>query len=153
MPLPKRHRWMVFMPFEITPKDARQMTTGDGLPSIDKVPDTQLAAGEVPLAEDPRPWFGLHNVVRDLVTVGCFDCEQPYSDEVEAAGCPGEPSGKLAYVDEAGRDNYPDAVADRGGNVAPNTALGSVGRNDPCPCGSGRKYKRCHGKPGGPDAG
>jgi preprotein translocase subunit SecA len=20
-----------------------------------------------------------------------------------------------------------------------------VGRNDPCPCGSGRKYKRCHG--------
>jgi preprotein translocase subunit SecA len=22
---------------------------------------------------------------------------------------------------------------------------GSVGRNDPCPCGSGRKYKKCHG--------
>jgi preprotein translocase subunit SecA len=21
----------------------------------------------------------------------------------------------------------------------------SIGRNDPCPCGSGRKYKRCHG--------
>jgi preprotein translocase subunit SecA len=21
-----------------------------------------------------------------------------------------------------------------------------VGRNDPCPCGSGRKYKHCHGK-------
>ncbi|MCJ7779611.1 MAG: SEC-C domain-containing protein [Acidimicrobiia bacterium] len=21
----------------------------------------------------------------------------------------------------------------------------SVGRNDPCPCGSGYKYKRCHG--------
>jgi uncharacterized protein len=20
-----------------------------------------------------------------------------------------------------------------------------VGRNDPCPCGSGRKYKACHG--------
>ncbi|MBN1585788.1 SEC-C domain-containing protein [Candidatus Uhrbacteria bacterium] len=20
------------------------------------------------------------------------------------------------------------------------------GRNDPCPCGSGRKYKKCHGK-------
>ncbi len=25
-----------------------------------------------------------------------------------------------------------------------------VGRNDPCPCGSGRKYKHCHGRPGGP---
>ncbi len=22
-----------------------------------------------------------------------------------------------------------------------------VGRNDPCPCGSGKKYKQCHGKP------
>ena len=21
-----------------------------------------------------------------------------------------------------------------------------VGRNDPCPCGSGQKYKKCHGK-------
>ncbi len=23
-----------------------------------------------------------------------------------------------------------------------------TGRNDPCPCGSGRKYKKCHGRPG-----
>jgi uncharacterized protein YecA (UPF0149 family) len=22
-----------------------------------------------------------------------------------------------------------------------------VGRNDPCPCGSGAKYKKCHGDP------
>ena len=21
-----------------------------------------------------------------------------------------------------------------------------IGRNSPCPCGSGKKYKRCHGK-------
>ena len=21
-----------------------------------------------------------------------------------------------------------------------------IGRNDPCPCGSGKKYKNCHGK-------
>jgi preprotein translocase subunit SecA len=24
-----------------------------------------------------------------------------------------------------------------------------VGRNEPCPCGSGKKYKHCHGRPGG----
>ena len=24
-------------------------------------------------------------------------------------------------------------------------AVGKVGRNDPCPCGSGKKYKKCHG--------
>jgi preprotein translocase subunit SecA len=23
----------------------------------------------------------------------------------------------------------------------------AVGRNDPCPCGSGKKYKKCCGKP------
>ena len=23
--------------------------------------------------------------------------------------------------------------------------MGKVGRNEPCPCGSGRKFKRCHG--------
>jgi preprotein translocase subunit SecA len=22
----------------------------------------------------------------------------------------------------------------------------TVGRNDPCPCGSGKKFKNCHGK-------
>jgi len=27
-----------------------------------------------------------------------------------------------------------------------------IGRNDPCPCGSGRKYKHCHGKPEAPAA-
>jgi preprotein translocase subunit SecA len=25
-------------------------------------------------------------------------------------------------------------------------AMEKVGRNDPCPCGSGKKYKHCHGK-------
>ena len=26
-----------------------------------------------------------------------------------------------------------------------NTEFENVGRNDPCPCGSGKKYKKCHG--------
>ena len=26
------------------------------------------------------------------------------------------------------------------------SAIGKTGRNDPCPCGSGKKYKRCHGQ-------
>ena len=25
------------------------------------------------------------------------------------------------------------------------TSWGKVGRNEACPCGSGKKYKRCHG--------
>ncbi|MDR0562148.1 MAG: YchJ family protein [Spirochaetaceae bacterium] len=35
------------------------------------------------------------------------------------------------------------------GEIVPKTIVRSspkVGRNDPCPCGSGKKYKHCHGK-------
>ncbi len=30
-------------------------------------------------------------------------------------------------------------------HTTPRQASGHIGRNDPCPCGSGRKYKKCHG--------
>ncbi len=33
------------------------------------------------------------------------------------------------------------------GNPAAAGDFANVGRNDPCPCGSGRKFKRCHGDP------
>ncbi len=29
----------------------------------------------------------------------------------------------------------------------PNDPFANVGRNDPCPCGSGKKFKKCHGAP------
>jgi uncharacterized protein YecA (UPF0149 family) len=31
-------------------------------------------------------------------------------------------------------------------NKAKDEAGHKIGRNDPCPCGSGKKYKKCHGK-------
>ncbi len=33
-----------------------------------------------------------------------------------------------------------------GGPTQPIRSEQKVGRNDPCPCGSGKKYKHCHGK-------
>jgi preprotein translocase subunit SecA len=42
-----------------------------------------------------------------------------------------------------------DSAAE-GGDVAvaaaPVRAEPKVGRNEPCPCGSGKKYKHCHGQ-------
>ena len=38
--------------------------------------------------------------------------------------------------------------AEMGDNETPKTVVNKeekVGRNDPCPCGSGKKYKKCHG--------
>jgi preprotein translocase subunit SecA len=34
---------------------------------------------------------------------------------------------------------------DGSGGAAPVAAGQKTGRNDPCPCGSGKKYKKCHG--------
>ncbi len=48
---------------------------------------------------------------------------------------------------------YEEALAGEGANAASSQKsapfvrqMGKIGRNDPCPCGSGKKYKHCHGK-------
>ncbi len=56
-------------------------------------------------------------------------------------------------VDAAGED-YGVSERDRFEPGGPDTAVKQepvkvgpkIGRNDPCPCGSGKKYKNCHGK-------
>lgn len=40
----------------------------------------------------------------------------------------------------------PEAAARAGFDEADPTTWGTPGRNDPCPCGSGEKFKHCHGK-------
>src|SRR4029079_7057130 len=53
----------------------------------------------------------------------------------------GPPSARAPRAHRAGhRVGGPRGEA--GGATA---AVPEVGRNDPCPCGSGRKYKKCHG--------
>jgi preprotein translocase subunit SecA len=48
-----------------------------------------------------------------------------------------------------GRQGYDQAIANsmpQPEKRQPIIAEPKVGRNDPCPCGSGKKYKQCHGK-------
>ena len=40
----------------------------------------------------------------------------------------------------------PQALAAPGFDETDPTTWGNPGRNDPCPCGSGEKFKHCHGK-------
>ncbi len=54
------------------------------------------------------------------------------------------------FAPTAGRPAVPapsPAVTSSAGPLrqAPVPGAGEVGRNDPCPCGSGKKYKKCHG--------
>jgi preprotein translocase subunit SecA len=43
------------------------------------------------------------------------------------------------------RPHEPAAARGGGGPLKPIRAQEKVGRNDPCPCGSGKKFKKCHG--------
>jgi hypothetical protein len=64
------------------------------------------------------------------------------SETVPAFG--GGPAAAPAAVPQ--RAKQPARV---GGDDAPVQTIRreepKVGRNDPCPCGSGKKYKKCHG--------
>jgi uncharacterized protein len=46
-------------------------------------------------------------------------------------------------ADELRRDGTPSKVMAWMRELP--SALATAGRNDPCPCGSGAKFKRCHG--------
>ena len=60
-------------------------------------------------------------------------------------------TGRDAIVMAEGGEEAPEMESEerRGGVAVVEQRVLSddqkVGRNDPCPCGSGKKYKRCHG--------
>ena len=78
-----------------------------------------------------------NDVTRLLMTVQ-IRTEAPL-EEVEAAGVENVQYHHADYDEALGtkRSEGDDAAA----NAGP-----KVGRNEPCPCGSGKKYKHCHGK-------
>jgi preprotein translocase subunit SecA len=53
----------------------------------------------------------------------------------------------LFHVELAKPKTEPQRVAANptGGRATKQAVSDKIGRNDPCPCGSGKKYKRCHG--------
>ena len=63
---------------------------------------------------------------------------------IDVAARIGEDEFALAdYTQTFGADDGEVATADRDPNNP--ATWGKVGRNEPCPCGSGKKYKKCHG--------
>jgi preprotein translocase subunit SecA len=73
--------------------------------------------------------------VEEHVPVGAVDVGPAEPPKQQAAARP-EPT-----VVGAGRARSLNAAPARTANVDWST----VGRNDPCPCGSGKKFKKCHG--------
>ena len=95
---------------------------------------SKLMRGQIMVAPNPNP-------------------EQAPAPQVQQA--PAQPLRPQVPQYRTSREAYPGADAQRAaaaapqGNNRPVSPIVSgprVGRNDPCPCGSGKKYKSCHGK-------
>lgn len=54
--------------------------------------------------------------------------------------------GRQSAPARGGGKSRRESPADGGGRRQPVKKDHKVGRNDPCPCGSGKKYKKCCGK-------
>jgi preprotein translocase subunit SecA len=81
-------------------------------------------------------------VTRTLMTVRI----QSQDQAAEAAQAIEEHASQLANVTYTAptEDGGVSQVADTG--LLGEAPVPKVGRNDPCPCGSGKKYKQCHGR-------
>ena len=112
-----------------------------------------------PLNEFKREAFIMFDAMlsnlRELVCQRLAQFELHSADELEALEIKAPTNMHETRLDPAA-GYQPTPVSDIGGTVRiktdgpvdPNdpTTWGKVGRNDNCPCGSGKKYKFCHGK-------
>ncbi len=96
----------------------------DGVPRPATIRDVRLAtvcADALAAFHERHPWVFASPPPAPVVDELTVDAGGPTTVRIEAP--------------------HPEAVIEI---PTPSVALPRVGRNDPCPCGSGRKYKKCH---------
>jgi uncharacterized protein YecA (UPF0149 family) len=148
--------WAAWLPFELI--DALEARNGTSAQRRDL--RTRLERG--PSAEDRERWerFALVCPSRiDLPDEDGLDADAAYAllDDLGLLGAEPEAVELVLTLDQeyvrelerirSARDIEGVAAVPAGmpdvGNVL---GGGKTGRNDPCPCGSGKKFKRCHGR-------
>ncbi len=95
-------------------------------------------------------WLGVH----DRVTESVFRMEEMGEEQAQMALWAGARASQSAAISalqaQQAQDDAAGQQTNAGGEVKkvdPIRNVGAkVGRNDPCPCGSGKKYKNCHMK-------
>lgn len=113
-----------------------------------------------PLVEYKKEAFemfaGLMDVVRRNIVITLFRVEkkvaQPLPDEKISQkpslvySGPSEQPAQFASLHQGQNNSQPGKISQSDQEKQKPIVKGkSVGRNDPCPCGSGKKYKKCHG--------
>ena len=91
---------------------------------------------------------GLQDISAALKAQPAAPASSPGAPQIHAKGLQKPAAPKhLAF---SGPDEQGQAEAQ--GNTVSNAddPYAKIGRNEQCPCGSGKKFKQCHGRPGGP---
>ena len=122
----------------------------------------RLAGGEIPLPPaapepEPEPEGGSYGGTLTASSMGgsfgfldpgqggvTFRFDEPEEEPAAGSSATSAESGGTAESGdpEPAADMVEQALLRKSTQAAPASA---VGRNDPCPCGSGKKYKQCHG--------
>ncbi|TDC67561.1 preprotein translocase subunit SecA [Actinomadura sp. GC306] len=92
------------------------------------------------------------SVAKSAPATGADDDTVPADDVEEADETPAIKAKGLEKPSRPKKLDYSAPTIDGDGGVEHHTEetkdeYAGVNRNDPCPCGSGKKYKRCHGDP------
>ncbi|MGN6783407.1 MAG: preprotein translocase subunit SecA, partial [Marmoricola sp.] len=119
-----------------------------------------------PLVEYQREGFDMFNVMKDAIreeTISFLFHLEVQSEDAAVAG--GEADGEHPHVHPVGlmeprqpqhlaytapSDDASGAAEVRGGVPEADDPYAGVARNAKCPCGSGKKFKQCHGSAEGP---
>ena len=87
----------------------------------------------------------LSEITRDVIGI-LSKVEVRAKDDVDVVEEQNRRAAEQEYQYQSGGEPVVEE-AERGQQAAPYVRGGrKVGRNEPCPCGSGKKYKQCHGK-------
>src|SRR5258708_2736816 len=101
--------------------------------------DPKIKYKQEGMKEFKAMWEGLDDKVTE--SVFRMEEEEAFQESLWTVGvakheaAPRQPVPEQMSTNGAGEGKKPEPIRNRGEKV---------GRNDPCPCGSGKKYKNCH---------
>jgi len=86
-----------------------------------------------------------NEVTQTLMTVRIQSSEQ-LDEAAQVLEARGENISNMTYTAPTETGEAETTEASPAAQTVDESVLARVGRNEPCPCGSGKKYKQCHGK-------